>query len=267
MGESPVSKLRALVKMISLFENWPIYLADYFGLVRKKYFIYKLKNGVRYRVRANTFDRIAVTETWVYRCYNPKGFEIRKNDVVFDIGAHIGAFSIFAAKSKANVYAFEPVPENYELLKENVELNTAKNITPVNKAVLSRKQTIKIILSPGHTGGHSQFFSAFNSTYLSENKNEYVEAETVSLQDFIEKNEIRGIDFLKMDCEGAEYDILFNCPDSILGKIKKISMEYHCIDKKRDSAALKGFLEKKGFEVTTIPFSHQVGMLYALKHG
>ncbi len=258
-------KLKHLPKMMGMFENWPVYLADYFKLIRKNYLVYKLKNGVRYKIRPNTFDRVAITETWIFCDYTPKGFEIKENDVVVDVGAQIGAFSIFAAKSNARVYAFEPVPENYRLLKENIALNSAKNIMPMDKAVLSRKQTIKIILSPGHTGGHSQFLSSFNDSYLSKGKEEYVEAESVSLLDFVAKNKIRTIDFLKMDCEGAEYDILFNCPDSVLDKIKKISMEYHFLDEKRNSSTLKSFLEKKGFEVTAIPSSPKVGMLYALK--
>lgn len=259
-------KLKYLPKVISMFENWPAYLADYLMLIRKDYMIYKLKNGVRYKVRPGTFDRAVITEAWIFSIYTPEGFEIKENDVVFDVGAQIGVFSIFAAKSNARVYAFEPVPENYRLLEENLELNTVKDITPVKKAVLGRNQTVKIILSPGHTGGHSQFSSAFNDSYLSKNKNDYVNAEAVSLQDFIDKNKIRGIDFLKMDCEGSEYDIFFNCPDSTLEKIKKISMEYHRIDDKRNSSTLKSFFEKKGFEVTTRPLSQQVGMLYAKRH-
>ena len=63
------------------------------------------------------------------------------------------------------------------------------------------------------------------------------------------REKINSIDFLKLDCEGAEYEILFKCPDKILNRIKIISMEYHEIDKKRNKKTLIRFLKSKGFKV------------------
>jgi len=74
--------------------------------------------------------------------------------------------------------------------------------------------------------------------------------------------QLKRIDYLKMDCEGAEYDILFKCKDSVLRKIKKIGMEPHYIDEKKNVNELKTFLVAKGFHVSAIPNRQ---MLYATR--
>jgi tRNA G37 N-methylase Trm5 len=63
---------------------------------------------------------------------------LRAGDVVVDIGAHVGYFTLIAARSvgpEGRVYAFEPDPENYALLVRNIELNGYQNIMPIQKAV------------------------------------------------------------------------------------------------------------------------------------
>lgn len=56
---------------------------------------------------------------------------------------------------------------------------------------------------------------------------------------------------------------MFNCPERVLNIIKKISMEYHNLDGKRNVGVLKNFLEKRGFEVKTANVRNGCGMLYA----
>ena len=63
------------------------------------------------------------------------------------------------------------------------------------------------------------------------------------------------IDFLKMDCEGAEYDILLNASDKTLGKIKKIAISTHDVEK-YNGQILADFLVKKGFKVWFAPGGH-----------
>lgn len=70
---------------------------------------------------------------------------------------------------------------------------------------------------------------------------------------------------MKLDCEGAEYEILFGCSDENLKKILKISMECHNIDTNRNADQLKKFLEKQGFKVTIKSDKHANAMLYAVR--
>ena len=73
---------------------------------------------------------------------------------------------------------------------------------------------------------------------------------------------LKRIDFLKLDCEGGEYEILFGCSEETLKKIKKISIEYHNIDKKRNSEVLKAFLLIKGYKIEV---DEVWGYIYAKK--
>lgn len=52
-----------------------------------------------------------------------------------------------------------------------------------------------------------------------------------------------------MDCEGAEYEILFNCPKKTIDEIKRIAMEVHSLDEKRNIDAMANFLKKEGFDI------------------
>ena len=98
-------------------------------------------------------------------------------------------------------------------------------------------------ISEDHTGAHSMYYDFGKGG---------IKVQTISLNDFIKKNKLKKIDFLKMDCEGAEYEILYNLPKNVLNSIKKISMEYHNINETYNVTNLVAFLEKNDFEVNAI---------------
>ena len=218
-----------------------LYFLDYFKLIKAKNILLYFRNGIKIKIRPQTNDRIILNEIFIYHLYTPKYFEIKNNDLVVDVGAHIGIFSIFASQFARKVYAIEPVLENFKILESNIQINKIKNITPVNKAISGTTGERDMFLDETNPGGHSFYPSSVRP------KKRKVLA--ISLKDFFIQNNISGIDFLKMDCEGAEYEIFFNCPDEILFKIKKISLEYHDIDKTRNLFSLREFLERKGFKV------------------
>jgi FkbM family methyltransferase len=172
------------------------------------------------------------------------GIEIHKADTVVDIGAHVGFFSILAAmKAKGgHVYAFEPAPENFSMLKENVSLNGIKNITVINHAVSHESGTRNFVLYPESSGAHS-----FTSAEL--NQKNVIQVSAISFESFIHEAGIEAVHFLKMDCEGAEYEILFNCSSKTLHMIRAIGMEYHNVDDEHTVQQLEIFLKKNHFHV------------------
>lgn len=262
-----MNKIQKAIDVLRTIKNYPIWFLDYFqyinnlNLTKKDFIIYNLKNGLKYKTRAGTIDCAIINEVCVRKIYLQE-FGIDENDIVVDIGAHIGIFSVFASElaKKGKVYSFEPVPENFKILKENIELNKKKNIIPINKAVSSKIGKKEFFISKTNTGGGSLYLNN------KEKKHEIkINVSTSSLKDIMRINKIKKIDFLKMDCEGEEYEILFNCPDKILKSVKKISMEYHNIDDKYNFSSLKVFLEKKGFRVKLGKQTKSgIGILYAL---
>ena len=233
--------LMVILEISTKIKNWPVYFLDCFKLVKDKYIIYNFRNGQKIKVRSGTADEEVVHEIFVCNVYTPKGFEIKDKDTVVDIGAHIGMFSIFASKFALNVYSFEPTNENFAILEENIKLNQATNVHPFKMAVSNKKGEKELFINKNNTGGHSFYKNKTGADTLL--------VKTTSLEDLVDSNNISKIDFLKVDCEGAEYDIILNCPKRILSMIKKISMEYHDIDSNWNVSVLKKFLEGNGFVV------------------
>lgn len=225
-------------------KNWPIWIFDYLNFYKNKSIIYFLKNGQKIKVRAGSVDKMIVKEIFVDNYYIPQGFEIQKGDTVVDIGAHIGTFSVFASGFASKIYSFEPLDENFQLLKENIAINNIGDIAvPFNSAVSDKTGKREFFICSNNSAGHSFYFSE------SFCKNKKIIVPTVSLEDFVASNNISVINFLKIDCEGAEYDILLKCPTRVLNIVQKISMECHDIDSDRNVSLLEDFLKENGFAV------------------
>jgi FkbM family methyltransferase len=150
--------------------------------------------------------------------YTAHGFAIKPGDTIIDIGAHIGRFAVFAAtESKTGrVYAFEPQPDTYERLKENVELNSLSNVVLSTNAVAGEYKKIQL---------HTHTDSARSSMYAPSRSS--IEIECMPLADVFEKNSIQRCAFLKSDCEGAEFEIFFSLPEKYFARIDKIVLEFH----------------------------------------
>lgn len=237
-----MGKIKNFIRIAKTIRNWIQYLKDFY-LKKSGVLCYKLRKGGRFIIRGNSDDHYIAGEIFVHRVYNPPGFEIKKGDNVVDIGAQIGIFSLYAGLRGANVYSFEPTLENLAILKKNIAINNLRNVHIFNLAVSKDigEKTFYFCKDKNYTGRHSLYPPAHES--------EKITVKVTNLAQIIKNNKIDKIDLLKMDCEGAEYDIFFNLSQSNFKKIKKISMEFHDIDKKRNHKTLIQFLIKKGFKI------------------
>ncbi len=185
-------------------------------------------------------------EIWLEKIYHPKGWEIGSNDVVVDVGANIGNFAMAASKATSNkIYAFEPVPKNFELLKRNIELNNMHNILPFQLAVAGDAGQVVMHVSEvdtAHSITHQAFAQAGD-----------VSVEAVTLAQFFQDQNIAKIDFLKVDSEGAEYDMFAKMSEPMFAKINKIAIEHHERFVGRDHAEISNKLKANGFTVLELP--------------
>ena len=232
-----------LVWLLTNFGLKLIYPFIYLGSWNKKEVVYNVNNKAKFKLRVNTIDKLVLLETWKTDSYINEAFNIKKDDVVVDIGANIGAFSILAAKNASNgkVFAYEPNKKNYSLLLKNKSLNNLHNLLVLNLAVAGEKGHVDLFISKLNEGAHS--------IYDADSKKS-VKVKSIRLRDIFAMNNLKKINYLKIDAEGAEYDILLNTPAEIIRKVDKIVLEYHdYLNHGHDYKDLKEYLEGNGFKV------------------
>lgn len=225
--------------IIFKIKNWHTFLLNYMGF-KNEANIYKFRNGINIKTNEGV-DSDTITVIFIKKDYG----KIRDNSIIIDIGANIGVFSVFAASTSKNtiVYAYEPMSKSYGLLLENIEINKLeKNILPFRLGIGAKKEKRKLFLADG---------SPFHSLYIDEIGRSYLEIECISLGDIFESNHIKECDILKIDCEGAEFEILYYTPGEYFKCIKEIRLEYH--NQKTENYNIKSlikFLKDKGFCLT-----------------
>ena len=251
------SKLHVFLNSRKIFKNWYIYPKVYYKLINDKFVIFKTKTGLRIKIRVRSTDLMALTNVWMINEYDVEDFEINTNDTVIDIGAHIGLFSLLVSQlcKTGKILSFEPVSENFDLLVSNLKLNHIKNILPFNMAVSKNSGRLDLFLNNDQSA-HSIFSKSSES----------ISAESTSLQKIFDENKISSCKLLKLDCEGAEYQIIDSLPSEYLDKIQNIVMEYHLADTKPElvkSLILK--IKNAGFKIKTRPHHNDMGFLIARK--
>ena len=251
------SKVRILVRSWKILKNWYLYPLVYFKLTKKDYVIFETRSGLKIKIRVNSTDLMALTHVWMIQEYSGDDFPISNDDVIIDVGAHIGLFALFASQFCKNgkIFCYEPIKENYKILIENIEMNQIQNIFPNNLAVTKETSRVKIFLNDDQSG-HSMFI---------QNKN-FVEVDSKSLSDIFIDNGIKECDFLKLDCEGAEYEIVESISSDLFTKINKTAIEYHMVDTKPELLKqLINKLKQFSFSVHTRPLFVDIGFLFAKK--
>lgn len=187
--------------------------------------------------------------------YSRPGHEIRESDTVIDIGANIGCFALVAGRAarRGRVFAYEPDADNFELASGNARRNGLANVTVERSAVSGSRGTLKL-----YRGAHGPLHSTTPGRLAEAEIADEVSA--VTLPDIMDRHAIDRCGFLKMNCEGAEYGILYGTPPDYLRRIDRIALEYHASadqDKLAVSRELAGFLQRQGFEL--IEFTDFVG--------
>jgi FkbM family methyltransferase len=229
--------------------------------------------AVSFKVRGK-MDIWSIKETFLDRFYERFGVPLGAGWTILDVGGGIGDFTIFAARAHASntVYAFEPTPQSFALLQENLKRNHVKNAYAHPQAIWSSESTLWMDTNAGEPGQYTSLAGSAGSAMAGA-----VVVRSISLEQALQKIGAGHCDLLKMDCEGAEYAILFNTPAEILNRIQRIVMEYH--DNAGQHAGLSEngkpnthqdlarFLQSQGFTVKVTPnFVHDyLGYLYAFR--
>jgi FkbM family methyltransferase len=173
------------------------------------------------------------------RVYDSKRTHIEPGDVILDVGANIGMFSIRFGRlfRDTTIYAFEPNPSVYRRLVRNISANALTKVEPINVAIASS------------AGGRPFFVTGATVTgSLYEGSSNYTtpsfDAETIALDCFCEMRRIRSIGLLKIDVEGAELEVLKGAIKT-LRICKQVVVECHTPQLEKEARI---FLQSYGFE-------------------
>ncbi len=244
-----------LPRIVRLISNWAAFLLFYLGL-RQGPCSVNFRGGTRIcGINEAVTGTIAVV--FVRRHYG----RLSACNTIVDIGANVGVFSLYAALEcpDARLYCYEPVRSNFNTLCENIKTNGySDRIKAINFGVAAHPGPRRIYLTSSQT--HSFVQSAISE------ETEIIQCTT--LTDLINDNHIECVDFLKMNCEGAEYEILEAGVDA-LRFVRNIRMEYHNLECNECQAGnLCSYLCSAGFTIERLKeYSKADGFIWAKNCG
>ena len=161
--------------------------------------------------------------------YNFDSIDFKDGDVVIDIGGNIGTVSIYLAKKYPflKIYAFEPVKQNYENFLKNIELNNInKDIIKVFNLAITKDRRDVILTSPFNNSGASNIYNNFRGSGNIISNND-ISIKSITFDDIFSNNNISKCKLLKIDCEGAEYEILYSANIENLKNCEYMRAEFH----------------------------------------
>ncbi len=175
-----------------------------------------------------------------------KNYQLKEGDIVMDVGAYEGEFTILASKlvgDTGKVISIEPIKESYQKLLKNIELNGLTNVIPLKIALWDKHKKIKMAYD-------------FGASHISDEKGEEIEA--YMLDNLINKMKLKRINFLKADIGGVEIKMLEGAKKALMNKcIKNFAIaSYHLIDGKKTFISLGRTFRKFDYLVKTGFKSH-----------
>lgn len=234
-----------LWRSMKTMRNWHLQLREALHVLPPKEPVIVLRNGWKISYRRETGDRYCFNEVWLEKAYEPPNFDWSRCKTIIDVGANIGCSSLYFSHRapQARIISCEPAPENFAMLQKHIEMNgLSGKILPLKIGIDEKEGTSTFYITKT-TGGHSLYNYEENALPL--------EIKTKTLAQLFTEQNVEHCEYLKLDCEGAEYAILYTAPKELLQKIDVIMMEYHTFATTPNAIPeqLKAYLEQNGFDV------------------
>jgi FkbM family methyltransferase len=221
-------------------------------------FLHKYKN--------DNVDYSTFLEVFENRAYEDVGsdFGIEDGDVVVDIGSNIGAFIYYSEmKGAKKIYSCEPNPECFKILLRHFSRN---KLVVLNEAAISEKDGVDFLstLDEDLKSGKGFTDCSSSANYLRTLGGGVIskfEVPTLTFKNFISKNKINFVDFMKLDCEGGETSVLKEeNSDYIKSKVRKIAVECH-----GNRNSIISFLKEVNFKLSerSLKDDCEIGVIHA----
>ncbi len=232
------------IALEALFKNIALFFIDS-NYRRFIWLACKLSSKKRYQttsVSISNFNfKIPDAKSFIWQYYEIFGNESYKfqtensQPIIYDCGSNVGTSVLYLKQlyPTSIIHAFEPDPAVFEFLQSNIEGNKIEGVV-LHKAAAWTENTTLHFSSEGADGGKVD----------SKNKSS-ISVQAIDLKSLLEKEQ--QVDFLKMDIEGAEYEVFNHCQDA-LSKVQNIFVECHSYNaSSQEIASILDILNKKGF--------------------
>ncbi len=239
-------KVYRVLNMVSNIDNWLAYLWYKSRGKRGAGFTFRLRNQFSVSVPNQIIPEFK--ESFfeeVYFKHLPKNLLSVTAPVVIDIGANVGFFSLLAwyKLPSAKILAYEPIARNFKVLQKNIEGIASTSLQAQHAAVSDVEGEIVLRFND------QDITTSASLLANSPGSNEEV-VHSTTLTAIFERHQLKKVDLLKMDCEGAEYSIIYNSPAKLFDAINCIAMETHQGSALNENTqSMVHYLEKLGFLV------------------
>ena len=166
-------------------------------------------------------------EVWFDHDYDVPAMPLREGDVVIDIGANQGFFTCYAAWKGCSVYAFEPDRENFALLEQNVAANGFTSMVKLFPSAVKGRAGTTTLFRTGQLGGGMNTTSTEFAEHMGLAAADAVEVPAVCLADLLQQEKIERVRLCKIDCEGAELEIVKSLSREEALRIDSFALEFH----------------------------------------
>lgn len=201
---------------------------------------FRLKRGGKFSVK-EFMTLYIYKEIFIDGCYDAPSLP-GQSPVIIDVGANTGLFAIRMKQlyPSANVFCYEPMPGNFKQLQDNLLASGLQDCAPIQEGLGKNVRTEKLFIHKRNVGGHS-IYSAIASSSKS------IEIHLVDIRTALSRIGGRDCTLLKLDCEGAEYEILSSLDEETAQRIERIIFEptpalYNVVE-------LNSHLTKIGYDV------------------
>ncbi len=205
--------------------------------------------GCRYElIDPESLYIIAFHEDWM-----EKFLVVNRGDVFLDVGAHLGKYSLPLSRIASRVVAVEADPENCECLKRNIKLNEIENVTVVNLVAWNRSEVLRFYLADFK--GHGTVKQGLpDRRYV----NGYIDMRAEAMDDVLRSLGVSRVDCIKVDVEGAEYEVFRGLRETLTKHRPRIVAEIM----KSNVERVLPFMEGLGYDAEPIKGSDTPLQIY-----
>jgi len=166
-------------------------------------------------------------------------FKPKSGDFILDIGANMGTYAIENSKivDTGKIFAIEADPKTFNLLQKNIHLNKISNVFPINLAAFSENKEVKL---------YRKSNTAANSIMFEDDNSDFVTIQAVKTDDIVEKYVNQIVNWVKIDVEGAEVEVLKGGDKLLSSNDIQLIIEVHS---KKNLPLVENILKKYQFQI------------------